>query len=75
MLMEHTHAFLSYDDNTDCNEDDCNPGIANDDYAAVDDDEAHYDGDHHGHGQDNQFKSIKVSSALKTSGKTPHTTG
>ena len=63
MLMEHTHAFLSYDDNTDCNEDDCNPGIANDDYAvdAVDDDDAHYDGDHHGHGQENQFKSIKVS--------------
>ena len=47
--MKRTHAFLSHDDNNDCDDDDCNPGIADDDYAAVDEDDAHYDGDHHGH--------------------------
>ena len=46
--MKRTHAFLSHDDSNDCDDDDCNLGTANDDNAAVDDDDAHYDGDHHG---------------------------
>ena len=52
MLLKRIHAFLSYDDNNDCDDDNCNPGIANLIIDAVDDDEAHYDGVHHRHVMD-----------------------